>query len=83
MNKTDLIGAVAQNAGLSKKDADLIKGKKVTIVDDVVSSGNSLLGLEKIVKAAGGKIHKKAFVLAEGSAAERKDIIFLSTIPLF
>ncbi len=72
-----------QKLYLSKHDVDLIKGKKVGIVDDVVSTGASLIGLEDIVKKAGGIIHKKAFVLAEADAAERKDVIFLGSIPLF
>lgn len=72
-----------QKLYLSKHDVDLIKGKKVGIVDDVVSTGASLIGLEDLVKKAGGIIHKKAFVLAEADAAERKDVIFLATIPIF
>ncbi len=72
-----------QKLYLSKHDVDLIKGKKVGIVDDVVSTGASLEGLEELVKKAGGIIHKKAFVLAEADAAERKDVIFLASIPLF
>lgn len=68
---------------LSKHDAALIKGKKVAIVDDVISTGGSLRGLEQIVEKAGGKIAYKAFVLAEGDAARRKDIIYLAEIPLF
>ena len=71
-----------QKLYLSKHDVELIKGKKVAIVDDVVSTGASLLGLEALVEKAGGILHKKAFVLAEGDAAERKDVIFLGTIPL-
>lgn len=73
----------AQKLYLSKHDADLLKGKKVGIVDDVVSTGASLLGLEALVEKAGGIIHKKAFVLAEAEAAERKDLVYLATIPLF
>ena len=68
---------------LSKHDADLLKGKKVGIVDDVVSTGASLAGLEKLVLAAGGIIHKKAFVLAEAEAADREDVVYLATIPIF
>ena len=68
---------------LSKHDVDLIKGKKVGIVDDVVSTGASLAGLEEVVKQAGGIIHKKAFVLAEADAAERKDVVYLASIPIF
>ena len=71
-----------QHLYLSKHDVDLIKGKKVGIVDDVVSTGASLQGIEDIVKKAGGIIHKKAFVLAEGDAADRSDVIYLAKIPL-
>ena len=71
-----------QELFLSKHDVDLIKGKKVGIVDDVVSTGASLQGIEDIVKKAGGIIHKKAFVLAEGDAADRSDVIYLAKIPL-
>lgn len=71
-----------QTLYLSKHDADLIKGKKVAILDDVVSTGGSLLGLEKIVELAGGEILCKAFVLAEGPAKDRPDIKFLAAIPL-
>jgi adenine phosphoribosyltransferase len=72
-----------QKLYLSKHDVDLIKGKKVGIVDDVVSTGASLKGLEDLVQKAGGIIHKKAFVLAEADAANRTDVIYLATIPLF
>lgn len=71
-----------QTLYLSKHDADLLKGKKVAIVDDVVSTGGSLRGLEKIVELAGGQIYKKAFVLAEGDAANRDDIVYLASIPI-
>ena len=71
-----------QTLYLSKHDADLLKGKKVAIVDDVVSTGGSLRGLEKIVGLAGGKIYKRAFVLAEGEAADRDDIVYLAKIPI-
>ena len=52
------------------------------IVDDVLSTGASLEGLEEIVNKAGGIVHKKAFVLAEGDAQFRKDVIYLATIPI-
>jgi adenine phosphoribosyltransferase len=71
-----------QKLYLSKHDLELLKGKKVAIVDDVVSTGASLLGLEALVEKAGGILHKKAFVLAEGDAAKREDIIYLGVIPL-
>lgn len=72
-----------QKLYLSKHDVDLIKGKKVGIVDDVVSTGASLQGLEALVLKAGGIIHKKAFVLAEADAKDRTDVIYLATIPIF
>ena len=68
---------------LSKHDVDLIKGKKVGIVDDVVSTGASLKGLEAVVEKAGGIVHKKAFVLAEDEAANRKDVVYIAQIPIF
>ena len=72
-----------QKLYLSRHDVELIKDKKVAIVDDVVSTGNSLKGLEALVEKAGGIIYKKAFVLAEADAKDRKDIIYINTIPLF
>lgn len=72
-----------QRLYLSKHDVDLIKGKKVGIIDDVVSTGASLKGLEDLVTLAGGIIHKKAFVLAEDAAADRSDVIYLAKIPVF
>ena len=72
-----------QKMYLSKHDVDILKGKKVAIIDDVVSTGASLIGMEKLVEKAGGIIYKKAFVLAEGDAAKRDDIIYLSELPLF
>ncbi len=72
----------AQELFLSKHDVELIKGKKVGIVDDVISTGESLKGLEKLVELAGGIIYKKLFVLAEGDAKNRDDVIYLASIPL-
>ena len=71
-----------QDLYLSKYDADLLRGRKVGIVDDVISTGESLEGLEDLVKKAGGIIYKKLFVLAEGAAKDRKDVEYLATIPL-
>ena len=80
--KSSITTGNPQKLYVSRHDAELMRGKKVGIIDDVVSTGNSLEGLEEIVKLAGGIVHKKAFVLAEGAAAERKDICYLGVIPL-
>ena len=72
-----------QTLYLSREDAMQIKGKRVLIVDDVISTGESLNALEKLVKEAGGIISAKAAVLAEGDAADRSDIVFLEKLPLF
>ena len=75
--------AAAQKLYLDRDYADEMKGKRVLIVDDVISTGESLHALEELVKAAGGNIGCKAAVLAEGDAAERSDIVFLEPLPLF
>ncbi len=64
-------------------DAAYMKGKRVLIVDDVISTGGSLLSLENLVLQAGGKIVGKMAILAEGDAIDRKDIIYLEPLPLF
>lgn len=72
-----------QQLCLDRKDANLIKGKRVAIVDDVISTGESLAALERLVKLTGANIVGKAAILAEGDAADRKDIIFIEKLPLF
>lgn len=71
-----------QKLYLSAHDAALLKGKKVGIIDDVISTGNSLQGLRDLVKLAGGTIQKQAFVLAEGNSKDRPDVVYLAAIPL-
>ena len=75
--------AKEQKLYLDKADADLMKGKKILIVDDVISTGESLKAMESLVEASGGKVVGKAAVLAEGDAADRDDLIFLEKLPLF
>ncbi len=72
-----------QKLYLDTAEADLMKGKRILIVDDVISTGESLLALEHLVAMAGGNIVGKMAVLAEGDAADRDDIIFLEKLPLF
>ncbi|WP_462410533.1 phosphoribosyltransferase family protein [Neobacillus sp. Marseille-QA0830] len=68
---------------LDGKDAAFLKGKKVALIDDVISTGESLRALTDLVEEAGGIIAAKAAILAEGDAANRDDIIFLEKLPLF
>lgn len=64
-------------------DARKLRGKKVLILDDVISTGESLAAVETLVKEAGGIITGRMAILAEGAAADRDDIIFLEKLPLF
>ncbi len=63
-------------------DVEAIKGKRILLVDDVISTGESLTAMEKLVELAGGTIVGKMAVLAEGDAKNRDDIIFLEPLPL-
>ena len=72
-----------QKLFLSEEDEKLLRGKRVLIVDDVISTGESLAAMEKLVKMYGGNIVGRAAVLAEGDAKDRKDIIYLEPLPLF
>ena len=72
-----------QHLYLDGADAEFMKGKKVLIVDDVISTGESLKALEKLVTAGGGEIVGKMAILAEGDACKRTDIQFLQKLPLF
>ena len=72
-----------QKLYLGENDAQFLKGKKVLIVDDVISTGNSLLALEQLAEKVGAEIVGKAAVLAEGDAKDRDDIIYLEELPLF
>lgn len=72
-----------QKLYLGESDAEFLKGKRVLIVDDVISSGQSLMALETLVEETGAEIVGKAAVLAEGDAKYRDDIYFLDELPLF
>lgn len=73
----------AQRLFLGESDVEFLKGKRVLIVDDVISTGESLAALEKLIEKTEAKIVGKAAVLAEGDAKNRDDIIFLEPLPLF
>ena len=75
--------AKEQKLYLDVADAELMKGKKILIVDDVISTGESLAALETLVEKAGGIIAGRMAVLAEGDAQDREDIIYLEKLPLF
>ncbi|QSX06084.1 adenine phosphoribosyltransferase [Sedimentibacter sp. zth1] len=72
-----------QILGLDGKDADIIRGKKIVILDDVISTGESLLAIERLAEKAGANIVCRAAILAEGDAKNREDIVFLEALPLF
>lgn len=72
-----------QKLYLDAAEAEAMKGKKILIVDDVISTGESLYALQKLVEQAGGIIAGRMAVLAEGSAQNRDDIIFLEPLPVF
>lgn len=75
--------AQSQTLYIDGEDAAYLKGKRVLIVDDVISTGGSLLSLENLVKQSGGEIVGKMAILAEGDATTRDDIIYLEKLPLF
>ena len=72
-----------QELYLSGEDAAKMKGKKILIVDDVISTGESLHALEELVKQAGGEVAGRMAVLAEGDAQKRDDIVYLEKLPVF
>jgi adenine phosphoribosyltransferase len=65
------------------EDAAMMRGKRVIIVDDVISTGESLKAVEKLVRKAGGQVVARMAILAEGDAKDREDILFLEKLPLF
>lgn len=72
-----------QHLYLDGADAALMKGKRILVVDDVISTGESLTALEALVEKAGGVICGRMAILAEGDAQEREDLIYLEKLPLF
>ena len=75
--------AKEQHLYLDKADAELMRGKKILVVDDVISTGESLAAVEKLVEEAGGILAGRMAILAEGDAQDRDDIIYLEKLPLF
>ena len=79
----DITTQKEQSLFLGHEDGDLLTGKKVLIVDDVISTGESLKAVQGLVKAFKGNIVASCAPLAEGDAADRDDIVFLERLPLF
>ena len=87
----DIISASVHSITTSKEqtlyldgyDAELMRGKRILIIDDVISTGESLRAIEELVKTAGGNIVGKMCILAEGDAITRGDITYLEELPLF
>ena len=75
--------AASQKLYLDGEDAAMMKGKRILVVDDVISTGESLAALEALVEKAGGEIVGRMAILAEGDAQDREDIIYLEKLPLF
>ena len=72
-----------QHLYLDGKDAEKMRGKRVLIVDDVISTGESLRAIEALVEKAGGILCGRMAILAEGDAQERPDLIYLEKRPVF
>lgn len=72
-----------QTLYLDESEMEVIRGKKVLVVDDVISTGESLRALDMLVDRSGGKITGQCAILAEGDAIQRKDIFYLEPLPLF
>ena len=75
--------AKEQKLYLDGADAALMAGKRILIVDDVISTGESLKALEALVEKAGGTICGRMAILAEGDAINREDLVYLEELPLF
>lgn len=75
--------AGVQKLYLGRDDADLIRGKRILLMDDVISTGGSIHAMEALVNMAGGTVVGRIAVLAEGAAADRTDIKYLERLPVF
>ena len=72
-----------QHLYLDTADAELMRGKRILVVDDVISTGESLHAIEELVHEAGGIVCGRMAILAEGDATERADLVYLEKLPLF
>lgn len=83
VNVTSITTKQQQHLFLGETEVNMLRGKRVLIIDDVISTGESLAAVRELVKEAGGKEAAACAFLAEGDAADREDIIFLEKLPLF
>ena len=83
VNVKSITTAAVQRLIIDSADAEQIRGKRMLILDDVISTGESLRAMEELVTAAGGIVAGRMAVLAEGDAINRDDIIVLGPLPLF
>ena len=83
VNVKSITPAAVQRLIIDSADAEQIRGKRMLILDDVISTGESLRAMEELVTAAGGIVAGRMAVLAEGDAIKRDDIIVLAPLPLF
>ena len=72
-----------QELYIGREDADFIRGKRILLVDDVISTGESLHAMEELVRQAGGTVTGRAAILAEGDALARGDLVYLAPLPVF
>lgn len=82
-NVRSITTAKEQKLYLDTADAELMKGKRILVVDDVISTGESLRAIEHLVELAGGEVCGRMTILAEGDAQDRDDLIYLEKLPLF
>ena len=82
VNVKSITTAGVQTLYISADEIDMMRGKRVLIVDDVISTGDSLKAIELLVNKAGGEIVGKMAILAEGDAKDRSDLIYLAPLPL-
>lgn len=75
--------AKEQKLYLDTADAALMRGKRILVVDDVISTGESLAAIEALVEKAGGTVAGRMTILAEGDAQQREDLVYLEKLPLF
>ena len=83
VNVHSITTAKEQHLYLDTADAEMMRGKRILLVDDVISTGESLRALEQLVTEAGAEICGRMAILAEGDAQNREDLIYLEKLPLF